>query len=215
MTHILVVDDHHLIRAGMKDLLEGANSDLRVEGVGDIVTTLSYLSGHGDVDLVLMDLMLPDAVGMDGLTRVKKCHPATPVALISGTEDNDVIGAALASGADGFIPKSADPNVLINAVSLILQGEIFLPREFLKTGVASALPIEETSMEFALTNRQAGVLNLMCAGLSNKEIARKLDLSESTVKTHVSAILRETGTNSRTKAIARAATRNWPPEVSE
>ncbi|MBK0329024.1 response regulator transcription factor [Rhodobacteraceae bacterium F11138] len=209
MTVVLIVDDHHLIRTGVKNLLEGAFSDLRVEEAESVGTTLTFLQRHGDVDLVLMDFKLPDAMGMNGLTRVKQSHPASPVALISGTEDNEVIGAALASGADGFIPKSADPQILVNAVSLMLQGEIFLPRSFLKTNGAGASSVANPLGQTSLTDRQSEVLSLMRSGLSNKEIARMLDLSESTVKTHVSAILRELGTTSRTKAIAQANALGW------
>jgi two-component system nitrate/nitrite response regulator NarL len=210
MSVILIVDDHHLIRTGVKNLLEGSFADMRVEGAETVATALSFLQRHTDVDLVLMDIKLPDASAMDGLTRLKQVHPATPVAMISGIEDNDVISAALSSGADGFVPKSADPQILVNAVSLILQGEIFLPRSFLKADRSDALQPSLPIQEIKLTDRQSGVLTLMCAGLSNKEIARKLDLSESTIKTHVSAILKELGTTSRTKAIAQANALGWP-----
>ena len=210
MSVILIVDDHHLIRTGVKNLLEGEFTDIRVEGAETVATALSFLQRHTDVALVLMDFKLPDALAMDGLIRLKQAQPATPVAMISGMEDNDLIRSALANGADGFVPKSADPQILVNAVSLMLQGEIFLPRSFLKADRSDApqpsLPIQKIN----LTGRQSDVLTLMCLGLSNKEIARKLDLSESTVKTHVSAILKELGTTSRTKAIAQANTLGWP-----
>ncbi len=209
MSVILIVDDHHLIRTGVKNLLESAFSDMRVEGAETVATALAYLHDHADVDLVLMDVKLPDAAAMDGLTRLKQAHPGTPVAMISGTEENYVINAALANGADGFIPKSADPQILVNAVPLMLQGEIFLPRRFLKADKGETAPTSLPIEEISLTERQSDVLSLMCVGLSNKEIARELDLSESTIKTHVSAILKELGTTSRTKAIAHANALGW------
>lgn len=208
MTVVLIVDDHHLIRTGVKNLLEGAFPDTRVEGADNVAAALTFLADHGDVDLVLMDLGLPDASSLDGLTRLKQSHPATALALISATDDNDVIGAALANGADGFIPKSADPQILVHAVSLMLQGEIFLPRSFLVNSESEATP-RTGSGQVTLTDRQSEVFMLMRDGLSNKEIARQLDLSESTVKTHVSAILRSFGTTSRTKAIARSIELGW------
>lgn len=208
MTVVLIVDDHHLIRTGVKNLLEGAFPDTRVEGADSVAAALTFLADHGDVDLVLMDLGLPDASSLDGLTRLKQSHPATALALISATDDNDVIGAALANGADGFIPKSADPQILVHAVSLMLQGEIFLPRSFLMNSESEATP-RTGSGQVTLTDRQSEVFMLMRDGLSNKEIARQLDLSESTVKTHVSAILRSFGTTSRTKAIARSIELGW------
>lgn len=197
----------------MKNLLENEFPDMRVEAAGNIADAMTFLAARGDVDLVLMDLKLPDAVSLDGLTRLKQKYPAAPIALISGNEDNEVIGNALAVGADGFIPKSADPKILIHAVSLMLQGEIFLPRSFLQSAkdgdTMQGGPVAE--MKITLTERQTDVFTLMYEGLSNKEIARRLDLSESTVKTHVSAVLKEFGTTSRAKAIARAQTLGWSP----
>lgn len=195
----------------MKNLLEKEFADMRVEAAGTIADALAFLDDNTNFDLVLMDLKLPDAVGLDGLTRLKNLSPATPIALISGNEENAVISDALAVGVDGFIPKSADSKILIHAVSLMLQGEIFLPRSFFKSASGADVTPGDTmtSMQITLTERQTDVFTLMCEGLSNKEIARRLDLSESTIKTHVSAILKEFDTTSRTKAIARAQSLGW------
>ncbi|MDV6228326.1 response regulator transcription factor [Nitratireductor aquimarinus] len=210
MTVVLIVDDHHLIRAGVKNLLESEFPDIRVEGADSVAAALRFLADIGDVDLVLMDLKLPDASELDGLTRLKQSHPASAVALISGTDDNETIRAALSIGADGFIPKSADPQILAHAVSLMLKGEMFLPRTFLQGyDPDGEVRAEERGRNVILTDRQCEVFTLMREGLANKEIARQLELSESTVKTHVSAILKSFGTTSRAKAIARAAERGW------
>ncbi|EKF20183.1 response regulator transcription factor [Nitratireductor pacificus] len=213
MTVVLIVDDHHLIRAGVKNLLESEFPDTRVEGADSVAAALTFLADSGDVDLVLMDLKLPDASALDGLTRLKQSHPASAVALISGTDDNETIRAALSIGADGFIPKSADPQILTHAVSLMLRGEMFLPRSFLQSyDPDGEVRTEESGKNVVLTDRQCEVFALMREGLANKEIARQLQLSESTVKTHVSAILKSFGTTSRTKAIARAIERGWPQQ---
>ena len=211
MTVVLIVDDHHLIRTGVKNLLETDFADMHVDTAGTVADALNIMTTQSNVDLVLMDFKLPDAVALDGLTRLKHAHPATPVALISGHEENTIIRDALAVGADGFIPKSADPKILIDAVSFMLQVEIFLPRSFLKSAPnADSLQTDpESAKPITLTDRQTDVFVLMYQGLSNKEIARRLDVSESTVKTHVSAILKEFDTTSRTKAIARAQTLGW------
>jgi two-component system nitrate/nitrite response regulator NarL len=204
MTVVMIVDDHHLIRTGVKNLLEGKFPDTTVQ---EATTIAEALDVSVAIDLVLLDINLPDAKALDGLVRLKKNSPATAVALISGTDDNQMITSALSCGADGFIPKSADPQILVHAVSLILKGEIFLPRSFLKPGSQISepkSPIDRQSDPSKLTVRQQEVFLLMCQGLSNKEIARQLGLSESTIKTHVSAILRELGTNSRAKAIAKS-----------
>jgi len=207
MTVVLIVDDHHLIRTGVKNLLESAFSDMRVDGAAGITEALHLLSSGTAVDLVLLDVNLPDTISLDGLVRLKQGYPATAVALISGIEDHQIIRSALSIGADGFIPKSADPQILIHAVSLILEGEIFLPRSYLKGNnpVADVEPLDpSTPRQSELTARQQDVFTLMCQGLSNKEIARQLDLSESTIKSHISAILKELGTTSRAKAIAKS-----------
>lgn len=205
MTVVLIVDDHHLIRAGAKNLLEGAFSGMQVEGAETVLDALAFLDAGNTVDLILLDVHLPDAEAIDGLVRLKQYDPSNAVALISGETDHDLIRAALEAGADGFIPKSADPQILIHAVSLILEGEIFLPRSYLQIGVMPENPALGEAVarpEQILTPRQRDVFDLVCNGLANKEIARQLDLSESTVKSHVSAILRQIGTTSRSKAIA-------------
>lgn len=205
MTVVLIVDDHHLIRAGAKNLLEGAFSGMRVEGAETVSDALAFLGADNTVDLILLDVHLPDSEAIDGLVRLKRFDPSNAVALISGDTDHDLIRAALEAGADGFIPKSADPQVLIHAVSLILEGEIFLPRSYLQGGMMAEVPAPlDTSErpEQSLTARQRDVFELMCKGLANKEIARLLDLSESTIKSHVSAIFKQIGTTSRSKTIA-------------
>ena len=204
MPCILIVDDHQLIRLAVKNLLEEEFPELNVEGVGTLAQALAFLEDHGEVDLILMDLSLPDVSAMDGLSGVKSRYPSIPVAIISGTEDNAAIDAALASGADGYVPKSADSQVLANAVSLLLKGEVYLPRKYLMTRSGWSPMASGVPKNYTLTARQTEVLTLMCAGLSNKEIAREMNLSDSTIKTHVSAILKELNIASRTKAIVRA-----------
>ncbi|KPN62849.1 two component transcriptional regulator, LuxR family [Aliiroseovarius crassostreae] len=219
MTIVLIVDDHHLIRAGAKNLLEGAFSGMRVEGTETVSDALAFLGAENTVDLVLLDVHLPDSDAIDGLIRLKQFDPSNAVALISGHTDYDLIRVALEAGADGFIPKSADPQVLIHAVSLILEGEIFLPRSYLQGGMTAETPVPldvSERPEQSLTPRQRDVFELMCKGLANKEIARLLDLSESTIKSHVSAIFKQIGTTSRLKTVANFRQEGAvPPSVSE
>ncbi len=207
MTDVMIVDDHHLIRIGVKNLLEGHFPDMNVAEAATLADAIALMGGTGSFDLVLLDINLPDVSALEGLTLLKLNSPSTAVALISGIEDHHIIRTALANGADGFIPKSADPQILIHAVSLILGGEIFLPRSYLKGEnpvQADAPRINAPSVLSTLTARQNDVFNLMRQGLSNKEIARQLDLSESTIKSHISSILKEFGTTSRAKAIVKS-----------
>jgi two-component system nitrate/nitrite response regulator NarL len=207
MTKILIVDDHSVIRSGMKTLLEFELPDVQVQAVATVSDALHALEDFKTIDLLLLDLNLPDSSGFDGLARLKQADPAMPIALISGDEDGDTIRRASEAGADGFIPKTADPEVLIHAVGLLLKGEVFSPRVLFDQSVnnpnvapspASIPPLP------LLIDRQTSVYDLILKGLSNKEIARQLLLTESTVKTHVAAILQKFQVNSRGKLIAQA-----------
>lgn len=207
MVKILIVDDHSVIRSGMKALLELEIDAASVFLAASIAEALQTLEASKPFDLVLLDLKLPDANGFEGLIRLKQVDPAMSIALISGEEDRETISCARAEGADGFIPKTADPRVIVHVVELLLSGEVFFPRALFDS--ENALPGSHSKTrsdldKIDLTKRQADVYKLIVAGLSNKEIARNLDLTESTVKTHVAAILQKTGATSRGKLIAQS-----------
>lgn len=208
MVKILIVDDHSVIRSGMKALLELEIDGASVFSAASVADALRELETSRPFDLVLLDLKLPDSNGFEGLARLKQADPAMSVALISGEEDRETVNRARAEGADGFIPKTADPRVIINVVELLLTGEVFFPRVLFDDEAASperGSGAGSRPGRLDLTKRQADVYRLIVAGLSNKEIARDLDLTESTVKTHVAAILQKAGAASRGRLIANAA----------
>jgi two-component system nitrate/nitrite response regulator NarL len=207
MVKILIVDDHSVIRSGMKALLEIEVDGASVFLAASIAEALQTVEASQPFDLVLLDLKLPDANGFHGLARLKQADPAMSVALISGEEDRETVNRARAEGADGFIPKTADPRVIVNVVELLLTGEVFFPRVLFDGEAVSPGPLPEAGSRperLDLTKRQTDVYSLVVAGLSNKEIARDLELTESTVKTHVAAILQKAGATSRGKLIARS-----------
>ncbi len=204
---ILVVDDHQLIRIGAVDMLSNLSSDALIYDAATLSDAKQLLTEKGSLDLILLDLVLPDTKDFEGLKSLKALSPETPVAIVSGVLDREQVRVALANGADGYIPKTSSSEVMLQAVRLILQGEVFIPSLYLRDSQPThnirpkqqSLFLKSIS---TLTDRQMEVLELLNEGLSNKEIAKQLDCAESTVKTHVSAILAISGESSRGKLVA-------------
>lgn len=204
---VIVADDHALIREGMRHLLVAAEEGCQVLEAGDLPRTLELLGDNSDVSLVLLDLNMPGMPGKDivaGIAKVRDTLPSAGVVVLSASEDRAHMRRALDAGAAGYIPKSSSNDVMLGALKLVMAGGVYVPPEMLLGGdEADAPPPPSEAPE--LTGRQAEVLALMADGQSNKEIARSLDLSESTVKAHVSAIMRAFNATNRAKAIKAAA----------
>jgi len=208
---VLVVDDHHLIREGMRPVLAklaAAGEAVEVLDAATFGEARAYLERHADVELVLLDLRLPDASGLDALDELQRSHPDVPVVLMSGEDDAANVRAALEHGALGYIPKSSSPPVVLHALRLVLAGGIYVPPEILRADRAPApRPAGARTADVArlgLTPRQVEVLALLAAGRSNKEICRELRLSEGTVKTHLAAIFKALGVANRVQAVIAA-----------
>jgi DNA-binding NarL/FixJ family response regulator len=211
---ILLVDDHVLIREAMRSVLQELQSELELLEAGTCRQTMEIVGQHADLDLVLLDLRLPDRDGLDVLTDLRARYPALPVVMLSAFSDRDNVVRALDSGAMGFIPKTAPRDILLSALKLILAGGIYIPAEIL----APAQPTHQlppTKMkrpspaELGLTGRQVDVLALIMQGKSNKLICRALNLAEPTVKNHVSAILKALDVSNRTEAALAVAALGW------
>ncbi len=194
---ILIVDDHALIREGVAAMILSLRPDAQVLQAESCAQGLQVASSHA-LDLVFMDLQLPDQPGFVALERCRELYPTMPVVVLSGQEDRNTVLRSLDLGAKAFVPKSADAAKIRGAIEVLLDGRIFLP-ESVMGAPAGARP--DDTDPWGLTERQRGVLALVIAGLSNKLIARKLDIAESTVKIHVSAILRQLKVTSRTQAL--------------
>jgi DNA-binding NarL/FixJ family response regulator len=156
---------------------------------------LAAVAGEPAFDLVLLDLNLPGATGLSCLHALRRRVPTTPIVIVSAVGDPKVMQDAIMGGASAFIPKSAPSLVLINALKVILAGGTYMP-----TGIVAALRNAEGAAHNELTLRQRRVLELLSTGLSNKRIARELQISEITVKAHVSAIFRKLGVSNRMQA---------------
>ena len=209
---VLVIDDHPLVQEGVAAALEALGHDVDVIAAADSEQGLAAAAANPDIDLVLLDLALP---GMSGLGVISALHqrlPSLPVVVLSALEDPENIRNAISAGAMGFVPKSAQTRVLIEALQQVLEGNVSVPSTLgsapsLATGGAAAGAGTGTGSEpdvALLTLRQLEVLSRLCQGKTNKQIATELGLSEKTVKAHVTAIFKVLGVVNRTQAVLAA-----------
>ena len=213
--NILLVDDHALFREGMALLLHTLLEDVSTAEAGSCEQAFAHLHGAAAVDLILLDLGLPDMSGFDGLVHLRREFPDIPVVVLSSTDDRASVLRALDNGAMGFVPKSASSGVLEGALKVILAKGVYLPATLFlaeHSGMQARAPETNgvaapvvTGSELGLTPRQIDVLHLVLEGKSSKLICRDLNLSLSTVKTHTSAALRALNVTTRTQAVIAAA----------
>ncbi len=204
---ILLIDDHPIFSQGLKLLLAELDDTIETVVVGHLQEAIGLAS---EFAVVLLDFHLPDAEGFQGLQQMRQRFDAVPIIMLSSEDDPLVIGQLIADGAAGFIPKSSTPQVLIAALRLILSGGIYLPPLAFNLPTQSSPPTSLAASplnlpNLGLTQRQLEVFLKLAQGKANKVIARELNLSEATVKTHVSTAFRVLGVNSRTEAVYKAA----------
>jgi DNA-binding NarL/FixJ family response regulator len=197
---ILVVDDHPLMTDVLRMVLGTLDQVAEIKTANDLDAACA-IAAAGEFDMVMLDLGLPGCSGVEAVARWREKFPALPVVVVSGASDPKVINAALDLGAMGFIPKSAPGEVLLQAVRLVISGAIYVPVEALNAPPAPA----RSAAGLNLSPRQSEVLSLLLKGMSNKLIARKLDISENTTKIHVSAVLDALGVATRTQAVIAAS----------
>lgn len=202
--HILIVDDHPLFREGLKTLLRALEPAVRISDAGSVAEAIA-LPPTDAPDLILLDMNLPGPSRLDALRQVKAAHESASVVVVSGDEDPVLIRQAVDEGAAGYIPKTTDASLTIQALRLVLANGIYLPRAALTAGAAARSPAQSPraagSPEFS--GRQLAVLKCLLQGKANKVIARELDIAEGTVKAHLWAIYQALGVNSRAQALYR------------
>jgi len=208
---VLVVDDHPLILQALERWLPQVEPALGVLRAANRDQTLTVLARHPDCALVLLDLTLPGARGLELLAELRHDHPHLPVIVLSATHDRATVGAALAAGARGYVSKTATPDALLDAVRTVLAGGRDVTAD---VGGALASVPGVPAQALGLTQRQAEVLQLLVQGKPNKLICRDLRLSEGTVKVHVSAILRALNVHTRSQAIVELARRGVTVDAS-
>lgn len=217
MVKILLADDHALVREGLRHVLCRLDSDAVIVEAADCDEALQIAERHMDFDVALLDVAMPGMDGLEGIGRLRQRLPSTPIVMLSASEDAGLVREALQRGAQGFIPKSSTGNVMLSALRLIFSGGVYLPPSLLcqpsvPTNVAPATDgelLDRADAGLGLTQRQREVLALMVKGKTNKEIARALNMSETTVRTHTTAIFRVLNVTNRTQAGHVAAKRGF------
>lgn len=203
---VLLVDDHTLVREGIKLLLEDLEKDIELDQAGNCDDALA-LAAERPYDLVLLDLKMPGVAGLDALAIFRDRHPEVPVVILSGEGTPRLVRDAIEAGSMGFIPKSSSHQVFEQALKLVLAGGVYLPPDVLG-GRDSENETERrrrSELVAGLSPRQVEVLRCVIEGKANKVIARELDVSEHTVKAHLSAVFRALGVHNRTEAVYAAA----------
>jgi DNA-binding NarL/FixJ family response regulator len=200
---LLIVDDHAVLREGLAALLQQIGADTTVVQARDANEAIALLGSHPDLDIVVLDLMMPGMKGLDALSEFGRTRPDLPVIVLSSSEDPLDVRKAMAAGALGYVPKSASQRVLLSAIQLVMKGELYVPPLVLGGNRVSANgPGYRTGNrpEQTLTARQVEILKFLSEGEPNKSIAKVLGLSEKTVKAHITAIFKTLNVENRTQA---------------
>jgi len=201
MARAIIADDHPLFRAALRQAL-GSTLGGEVLEAESFPSLLQLIEKQRQVELLFLDLNMPGNKGLTGLTAIRNLYPDILVLVVSANENIDVIRKAMDFGASAYVPKSAPLSMLVDAVEKVMSGDSWLPQHLVQDVAQRKDPVSE---EFAnkleqLTPQQFKVLRCIADGLLNKQIAYELDVQETTIKQHVSAILRKLGVINRTQA---------------
>ena len=205
--NVLTVDDHSVFRAGLGPVLKRLDPDVRLFEAHDFNSALKSAEDIPDLDLILLDLMMPGMDAFEGLAAIHRLVPHVPLVVVSMVEDRRDVLRAVELGALGYIPKTAGLDEMHEALRQVLSGAIYLPPAILRTtrttltnhGSAASRAKSDDEAWNALTKRQRDVVEYLARGLTNSEIADELGLSESTIRVHVSTILDRLGLSNRTQ----------------
>ncbi|MGN8158844.1 response regulator [Salinisphaera sp. RV14] len=206
---VIIADDHPLFRTALSQAVSQALGEPELLTVGSVDELTALLAdSHGDADLLLLDLNMPGARGYSALVHARSVASSLPVIVVSAHEGASIAQASLEHGAAGFIPKSSSPETMAEAISAVLSGQRWIPEH-----AENAEPDKDSFTEklATLTPQQQRVLMMLTDGLLNKQIAIDLDISEATVKAHITAILRKLEVHTRTQAViaARSLEIDW------
>jgi DNA-binding NarL/FixJ family response regulator len=215
---IIIADDHPLFRGALRQAVSGAAPAAEIIEAGSFDDVTRRLAAGIEVDLVLLDLNMPGMHGFSGLAYLRASHPETPVLVVSGSDSSQVIRRCLEFGAAGFLPKTEGIETMRDAIRTVMAGGAWTPADY-----DPGQPEDRESAELvrrlaSLTPQQVRVLMMLSEGKLNKQIAYELDVSEATVKAHVSAILTKLDVDSRTQAVIAAARidlTQWQPPSAE
>ena len=191
---LLVADDHVLFREGLAHILQGLDVEVIILQAGNVDEALATVTAHDDIDLALIDLVMPGRNGFDAIKALTQSAPTLPIVVLSASNNQQDMQTAIELGAMGYILKDSSSSVMLNALRLVISGEVYIPSTMVKKSHNSC----------HLTGRQLEVLQLMDQGLANKLIADRMNISEPTVKMHITAIFRELNVTNRTQAVLKA-----------
>lgn len=198
---LLLVDDHAMFREGLSLLIANHFQDVEVLQAERLAQAIAMVRRHVDLDVVLLDLALPDSQGLEALPALHEATPNARIVVLSADDSPTTVRGAIEHGAAGFIPKTAQGSTLRAALDVVLGGGVYLPGNAAHAPAAAGAP----ERALGLSPRQMEVLHLLIRGATNKHICRELSMAESTVKTHLAAIFRRLEVSNRTQAVFAAA----------
>lgn len=198
MIRIVLADDHDIVRSGLRSIID--ESDIEVVGEADSGKSVLALVADHQPDLVILDVRMPNGDGLQALGRIKSDYPNIPVLMLSTYDNPTFIARAAALGANGYVLKSENRDGLLNAIRRAASGDLLWTREEIRRVSSALSAIPSADAEVPLTKREGEVLQKLALGLTNREIAKALEISYETVKEHVQHILRKVGVSDRTQA---------------
>ena len=212
---VLIVDDHALIREALRTVLKQLKRDTVIFEASNSRQAMPIVEEHPDLSLILLDINLPDRDGFSVLGELRERYATIAIIVLSALDDQETVKQAFKLGALGFIPKTTEREVMLNAIELVLSGGIYIPSEILEheettpSRLTSKLSTPEFLDGLGLTDRQVDVLALLMEGKNNKFIARTLNMGVQTVKNHVTVVLKALNVTSRTEAVIKLRQMGW------
>ena len=215
---VLIVDDHALIRDALQSVLKQLNREAVIFEASNSHQAMCIVEEHPDISLILLDINLPDRDGFSVLRELRERYATIAIVILSSSDDQDTVKRAFKLGALGFIPKTTEREVILNAIKLVFSGGVYIPSQMLEETRSPRLTDKPASRDalkgLGLTDRQIEVLALLMKGRSNKVIAKTLNMAVPTVKNHITVVLKALGVASRTEAIIKVGRMGWelPPK---
>jgi len=204
----LIVDDHPLFREALQLAIEQAYPQAEIVEASSIAAAQTALASEQPFDLLLLDLTMPGTKGFDGLIELRAARPKQPILVVSAHEDPRIVHEAMTCGAAGYISKSVKKRDLAEAIQDVMAGLVVLPKGYTPPSSDGAAPSRESDLAArvaSLTRQQLRVLQMVRQGMLNKQIAHELGVGETTIKAHVSEIMRKLNVVSRTQAVIEVA----------